>query len=119
MIPTHWFLILSAILFTIGVFVVWEEPERDLSVPRSDTDDNQTYALMVTQGDGAFFVYAPSCKDDQEAVARNNGAKVASGIFATCRFPTSLPASFSPSPYPARTSFPWRAATTWCPSRRL
>src|SRR5438309_2916188 len=30
-----------------GVFVVWEEPERDLSVPRSDTDDNQTYALMV------------------------------------------------------------------------
>jgi hypothetical protein len=67
-----------------GVFVAWEQAERD----SKEADDNQTYALLVAQTDGAFLVYAPSCKDDQEAVARDSGATVASGIFATCRFPS-------------------------------
>jgi hypothetical protein len=76
-------------LRTDGItFVAWEDVKPDSAVPAAPGDPNQNYALVVRQADGAFFIYLPTCSDDQAETVRKLGATIKPGTVATCVFPT-------------------------------
>jgi hypothetical protein len=65
-----------------GTFVAWVNYEAN------GNGDNQMYALMVTQPDGSFAIYAPDCVGDQAEIARKSGATIQPSTSSACRFPT-------------------------------